>query len=915
MNYWTVRERLLTWLDVERVFKQATELWTRMPDGVQAVRCYSDGVEIEHTAEPEAVSAWLGELFAHAWDSRQQLIRLRIGQATYSVDFVRAAFAEQPAERELPSYPLWRDVTYLKNLGDSSETTQSGAGLGMPQPWRHGPRVVSFHSFKGGVGRTTALMTYVAARLQLSDPERPLKVLVVDADLEAPGVTLWLDDASRPQVSYLQFLEAMHYPPVSVESSLDYFAQELRKASVNVGGARRELFVLPAALTLSDIQDMPVQPGHLARNPDNPWILTDHLHALGKRLGVDAVMIDLRAGLSEFSSPVLFDPRVEHFFVTTVARQAVEGTAAALERLHALNSRLPPEQRSYAKPWLILSLLTDNLRKLPDYGRAIERLGAAYPAPLQDQNEVANASGLEWLEADFSETYMSIGSLAQALDVLRGSTRLYERAQDWARSLDLPAEPQASLSAADGIALPEKAGALRDVCRQMQYAETADASAMLVTEPLRKIGKHFSTELPNLVSVGAKGAGKTFTFLQLCRSRGWHDFLRKVQAEPAGVPDALVYPVLWSGNLEKETKQSIASNQAADLKQLGYTEQPLLASHIDRLVSDALKEPPAHWSDFWDGLIARHFGLPAMGLEALNRQLGERGQAVILVFDGIEDAFPDPAAVAAREAIQSLLLLPNRIDELQDRHIGAMVFVRADYVQTTIRQNVAQFLARYAPFQLQWSPEAFLRLAFWLCARAGIVDDEPAKAEFLGQEALLEKLWPLWGRKLGHDTSREAFSARWVFASLCDLKGNVQARDLVRFLRFAAEIEADRQGSTWQDRVLAPESLRKAIPRCSLEKVDEAAKEIEPLRQWRDRLKLLKEGKVVPFDASSVGLDAHQLTMLQELGIIFEDTQVPVGEPRLYLPEIYRTGLGFETSVTGRPRTQALVKSNVALPF
>ena len=153
-------------------------------------------------------------------------------------------------------------------------------------------------------------------------------MLVVDADLEAPGVTLWLDDASRPQVSYLQFLEAMHYPPVSVESSLDYFAQELRKASVNVRGARRELFVLPAALTLSDIRTCRAARS-LGAQPGQPWILTDPCMPWASALGVDAVMIDLRAGLSEFSSPLLFDPQVEHFFVTTVARQAVEGTAAA----------------------------------------------------------------------------------------------------------------------------------------------------------------------------------------------------------------------------------------------------------------------------------------------------------------------------------------------------------------------------------------------------------------------------------------------------------------------------------------------------------------------------------------------------------------------------------------------------------
>ena len=120
-----------------------------MPDGVQAVRCYSDGVEIEHTAKPEAVSAWMANC-SHAWDSRQQLIRLRMGQATYSVDFVRAAFAEQPAERELPSYPCGA-MSPTSEPRRQQRTTQSGAGLGMPQPWRHGPRVVSFHSFKGAL--------------------------------------------------------------------------------------------------------------------------------------------------------------------------------------------------------------------------------------------------------------------------------------------------------------------------------------------------------------------------------------------------------------------------------------------------------------------------------------------------------------------------------------------------------------------------------------------------------------------------------------------------------------------------------------------------------------------------------------------------------------------------------------------
>ena len=47
------------------------------------------------------------------------------------------------------------------------------------------PAIVTFHSFKGGVGRTTLVAAY-ALRLATADP--PLRVAVVDLDLEAPGL-------------------------------------------------------------------------------------------------------------------------------------------------------------------------------------------------------------------------------------------------------------------------------------------------------------------------------------------------------------------------------------------------------------------------------------------------------------------------------------------------------------------------------------------------------------------------------------------------------------------------------------------------------------------------------------------------------------------------------------------------------
>lgn len=910
MNSFTTAERLLTWLDVERLLKQKTELWSNLPDGVNAIDCFAEGMDISHCNADGDVKTWLQDVFGSAYDGENNAIRLRIGSNTqYQITFL-------PARQNLSSsgsttYPLWRDVTYMREpvINENASTPEPVAVF--PTPWVGGPQILSFHSFKGGVGRTTALMTYVAACMQ-DTSVTPKKLLVIDADLEAPGVSFWLDDINRPIVSFVQLLEALHYPPSNVDDTLEFFADELRKTSLNIAGSQRELFILPAALDLGEIQDMPVQPEHLARNPTNPWILSDHLQALGKRLGVDAIFIDLRAGLSELASPILFDPRIDHFFVSTVATQSVAGIAEVLKRLHAFNSRLPGKAREGTKPSVILSLLTKELRDAPVYRQALKAVDEAYPASPDD----LLTTGVEWLEAEFLSTLMSISSVREALDALKQSTKLYASASEWAKALYAPIAqptlPQTPNSSAT-TSRQEQAKELFKVCEQAQFAESDLTTSMLATEPLRNLGKHFVKELPNILVIGAKGAGKTFTFRQLVGSLRWPVFLNKVGFDTSAVVDAGIFPVLWSENIRDEPNGEIKKPQNAILREFGLTEpSPLTSSEVQRAVEMALKTPPEHWDDFWDNLISRQFGIPEASLKTLNERLADQGKQVILVFDGIEDAFSDPALPRAREAIQALLKLPNRLSELANRHLGIMVFVRADYVQIAIRQNHGQFVQRYLPFQLQWNPESFLRLAYWLSCQAKIFPGDPKEAENLQLEQLKELLEQLWGRKLGSEKSKEAHSARWVYAALCDLEGNIQARDLVRFLKIASSIECKRTGESWPSRILAPESMRKAIPQCSIEKVDEAQKEIAPLREWLNKLTTMHiTNRKVPFSANTMLLSPELLNSLQEIGIIYEDLDGDLGEERLFLPEIYRSGLGFETSTGGRPRMQALLKKNL----
>lgn len=919
MNFLAFPEQakpLLTWLDVERFLKRQTALWTKFPAGIEAIQCFSDGMEVRHadTIPLTDIHGWLSELFGAAYDQTQSAIRLHIGQTSYPVSF-EAVFPHRTSASTRVTYPLWREVAYLSAPSSDATPENEAPSVKPPPQWSddNGPQVVSFHSFKGGVGRTTALMTYVTAQLELDqiDLSRPIKILMVDADLEAPGITFWLAPSNQPQVSFVQFLEAMHFPPSSESDSLAFFAQSLRKTSLTLRGGQRELFILPATLALTDIEDMPVQPSHLAKNLHNPWILTDHLYALGRELGVDAVFVDLRAGLSELSSPLLFDPRVEHFFVTTIAKQSVLGMAEVLKRLHTFN-RCVADAATFPqlKPTVVLSMVTDTLRKSDDYSEALRILEEAYPT-VGDDNTLL--SGFEWAEVMFSEQLMSVGSLEQALSLCKQSS-LFVDAQEWAKSSRPPLSAPQKHQSHDR---KEDASKLHAVCERIQFAEKQLSSEMLVTEPLRNIGKHFSSELPNLVSVGAKGAGKTFTFLQLCQAASWHSFLKKVDVSPVGDADALIFPCLWSLNLDTEPRRKIQDMRATALKRLQLTDRsPSSLDELHRDIRAALHTPPDDWGDFWNAFICRQFGKTDQTIGQLNSTLRENKQSVIWVLDGLEDVFDDPTNPHAQAAIHSLLHLPNRLSDVSQGRIGVLIFVRADYVQSAIKQNTAQFLNHYAPFQLHWNPESFLRLAYWICAQANILENKASEAQTLSEAALLTQLERLWGSKMGSNKSKEAMSARWVFASLCDLKSNIQARDLVRFLKIASKLEKDRSSDTYADRVLAPESMRKAIAGCSKEKIDEAAVEIAPLRQWKERLQTITSSKQIPFDAKDMGLESKDLQALQELGVIFEDGKVPLGQPRCYLPEIYRIGLNFEMSNAGRPRTIALLKSNLGtLPF
>jgi len=212
-----------------------------------------------------------------------------------------------------------------------------GAWLAAPRkpPWKEPidasprtPPIVVFYSFKGGVGRSTALAAFAVRRARQKE-----KVVVVDADLDAPGVgTLLAADiegttARWGVVDYL--LESGATEDVDLQ---DYY-HACRRETVTGAG---QILVIPAGRMdesylgkLARVDFEPPAPGE--GNPP----LHRLLEQVRSELRPNWILIDARAGLADPAGMLLGGLAHLHVLFGTFSEQSWRGLRLVVDRLGA----------------------------------------------------------------------------------------------------------------------------------------------------------------------------------------------------------------------------------------------------------------------------------------------------------------------------------------------------------------------------------------------------------------------------------------------------------------------------------------------------------------------------------------------------------------------------------------------------
>ncbi|GGY24052.1 KGGVGR-motif variant AAA ATPase [Streptomyces omiyaensis] len=900
-NYPLLPGNLLTWVDVdEHCAVLATKgLW---PEWLKEANAWWDGIELtvspgtdEHTA-----LNWLNTAFGRG--------------SIRTSDFGFELILDRPRDMHVEGLPVTIHVedpvqpsVRLPKLIDRRVTDELAEPLPRPESdlFPGGVQVVAFHSFKGGVGRTVHAVALADLLAQ-----RGRKVLLVDADLEAPGISwMYESQGGAADIAYDDVLALLHGSSGGDRSQAVRIASEYlanQETLLHKTGGQGRLVILPTSRRVR-LGPPRIEPGQLL-TPDRPrYFLTESLADLAARAGLDTVVVDLRAGASELSAPILLDPRVQRTFVTTLSSQSLDGTDRLIRQLGdkavALTGRDPEPSviitqyredqhgEEVEKAKVQLSQALEELRGVQATASPDADGGSSQPDPT---SEVDAQVLTEPLLSPFRDELLA---LPQSWDDVIAVVRRLGIGDRLLESMSLSIESDSATQVSKEPDLDTRRAALHSRAKSLVFAEKTglDSSlGFLSTAPLRRLVGDHRTALPVTVVVGAKGSGKTFTYARLCVAGSWQRFAQSAEEEVR--VDAPIVPVLDPTNMGTDAGEGGTSPQrlrAAAADGAGATALDI-RNVLDEALASEHRESLAFWRDVWLRCMAMAVAGPTLTKSAEEVLFERSMKPALFVFDGLEDVFQELVGDAKRIALRALFIeIPDWLRTFRGRPFGAVIFVREDLVRWAVRQNLGQYLDRYEPYALRWDSQEALRLALWVASTAKAVERPDGDLMELGSEKVVDALVPLWGVKMGRKNSREARSDRWVPAALGDFNDQVQARDVVRFIRDAAELSQGDQD--WQDRLLVPGAMRQALVRCSAEKLDELRQENPSVGDLLANVGRFADDVVMPFTAEDVGLDANAIATLREAGALDRDTD------GLYrLPEIYRHALGFRTR--GRAR-------------
>ncbi|MBF0178502.1 MAG: AAA family ATPase [Magnetococcales bacterium] len=757
------------------------------------------------------------------------------------------------------------------------------------------PIVVTFYSLRGGVGRSTA-MAYTAKLLAA----KGRKVICVDMDLEAPGLTSLfaiseekirlLEDGKslRGVIALLEELDAGGKPD---------FAQHL--IPVNKYDS---LFLLPAGVPGAEYarQLRLITPDFWYKEEHNP--LQEFFEALATRLFFkpDFILLDARTGLSDISGPLLFglsDMAIITFFPHPQAergtRLLTRGLLRAKVKRSGRDGNLSPVPRFLVSP-VPQSNAPEVKKRYRD--RALGWVASWMKAAQQTRQDKGLEEILEEEITHFVE-YREDVATSDAILEFDNEKSPYDKLAEWIERL-LP-------QYGEQVAQHQVKAGKQQVLDQLTIAPgTAEHQEDLL--------KHFiiidtvtraMDEKINLVR-GRKGTGKTALFRWLTESEDYKLKVIIVHA-PQGLSNNPSWMMSYDGF--KEVERILAAADAEWRHFWGYycciAVQHFLHEHDHSVnVAAPLPSSVSGFLDAFDQTLKRtRFGIRIEeDIKQLNEQLASNSSC-ILIMDGLDTGFgsTDEDLMRRKRAVEGLFSFFMEISSSLDR-LKFKIFLREDVWQTINFQNKSHMFGRTEI--LRWKDQTdYLKVIIKQIMNHRVFVDFLARSKETKNLANIpDDQWSsddinnVWNLLVGERMKggNATFTRNWIWTRLADGNDDHTPRFLLQLFSHAIKWERDEQKKNNYDKsIIRPRSLIDCLSKVSNDAVSSLKEEFQELAPLFSQLSSIG---YTPIQKNDLQSQEDLIELAREIGLLHVyETDTMGNAVRYKVPDIYRIALGM----------------------
>ncbi|MDB9474205.1 P-loop ATPase, Sll1717 family [Dolichospermum circinale] len=774
---------------------------------------------------------------------QEQIYNLLKSQVPHLSPGFLSLYTPEEAKSLNLSPPEVSDVNTIKTWQDLAiQAANPQNQLTFPQRELSRPRTVTFYSFKGGVGRTTAL-THVAWILAMGGR----KVVAVDLDLEAPGLSTAFNLQPQPKYGIVDYFYERSYLPEGIKASIsitEIFGE------VRIPNAKGRLFVVPAGcLSLDYIAKVDdLHANTIIDGDQNLWSVFKC--EIDEQLKPDVILIDSRTGINQWGALSLIQAADDAVIFLFPNEQNKQGIKLLLQSLQNLNKSSinfvfspVPDVSKLDKVKEIYQSLLDEIKISTDEESEIDD---------NDQLEIPEPLVIPYLQPIALADNYPVRAL---LDYYNKIVNLIDEETDEIERTNILTNPETRWKIIKSLQFPEVNAAEVDQKQKFEllFQRTNDFEKFLdhVTCLIR----------------GRKGTGKTalyWLFLQyksdaqkLARgrldntvflsahgryqesrpTRGQFQFIHENLQQQGGTWEAF-----WRAYLLLRCHQENLCNFPKNRKGEKFSE---LKNIINNL-------PKGKWQSEYNQVLlelSTNSILSEIVNDAINNIIHEqaknKSQKIWFLYDDLDEDFPEAGEVR-QSALSGLFQLVQSCDANRLTEIRFKIFLREDIWNRLIFDNKSHFTGR--DIILQWTRVDLLRLALRQSIQSpdfkNLVDRfSPIAVESIDQsseDAIDKALELLWGsrRRTGN---KAKYVSRWVYERLTDSSGTTFPRSLSILLTGAKEQELSYQGKSSiqppTDRLLRSKSLEIGLKKASEKRCDEIKEEYRHLTKFFDSLK------------------------------------------------------------------------------